>query len=290
MDIQIFDAIGEVSDNGNEQSIAQDQVPFIERPSLIFKAGERYKNHKPWTTADLQEVVANFQEPTEGDWSVPVQVDHSTSANNTTGFVRNVWLRGDQLWGTLRFIGAKAIESVRGGTWKKLSAGLDPSAKRLHHVAVTPFPHVAGAQVFSKEGAPNSMDIAELQKQLEQLKAQQAADLQLFNAELAKRDEQANLQAQIIEQMQENNKIARVAGLVEKFSQAGLIAPAQAEAESKFMLSLGVEQLQQYEAVKMASKPVVEFGQRSIPDGTNPAQDDGKAKEDAQFERMKGIQ
>lgn len=128
-------------------------IPYLDVPARLFTAGTH--RGRLYTKQDLKDLASTFRAPqTElSDWSVPVQLDHSSSARDTQGHIRSVFVRGDNdLMGVLRFVGEEAIRPVRERRYRKLSVGIRlTQPKRLKEVSVTPFPQVDGAAMNHSE-------------------------------------------------------------------------------------------------------------------------------------------
>lgn len=123
--------------------------------SIIKKARIFYTGtHKGrvYTKEDMKRIVDNF-DPAEG---IPLQLDHSKSAKDTIGYPRTMELSSDgkEIYSNIEILGKDNVEKVRLGLWKKLSAGLSLKLPEMKadHVAVTPFPALSSATLFSKYG------------------------------------------------------------------------------------------------------------------------------------------
>lgn len=106
----------------------------------------------------------------------PVQVDHSTSGWDTVGRVVGTLEARDDvidgktvlaMFGTLRFLGADAVDRVNDGRWTHLSLGADLDGAKLNEMTVTPFPAAPKASLLSKlKGVPMDEQMAALKKHL----------------------------------------------------------------------------------------------------------------------------
>ena len=79
---------------------------FVERPALLFRAGHYPKKNLTVTEADLRKVAAGTNSlPVHA----PVQVGH-VEEQFKLGTVRDLLVKGKELWGTLRL--HKAADSL----------------------------------------------------------------------------------------------------------------------------------------------------------------------------------
>ena len=135
------------------ETVQFDDSSYIEKDAALFEVCER--NGQSYTIDDLESMVKSFKEPVDDfNWSVPIQVDHSKSAHDTTGHLRQVWHDGTTLFGKLRFVGKNAVEKVTSGLWKKLSIGLSffkNGLSKIREVSVSAFPYIETARIFSKD-------------------------------------------------------------------------------------------------------------------------------------------
>lgn len=300
--------------------------PAVERDAELFCVGTHKK--RAYSAEDLRQVVAAFSPPAdEEDWEVPVQADHSDSAWDTTGSVRKLWLEDNdtRLCGTLRFVGGDAVARARDGRWKKLSIGIYLQPRlRLREVSVTPFPHLAGARMFTEEGATHMADTEkkagaegegaktemvkcpkcgkempkggpcphEAEHKAEHKTEHRAEEdpaiacmreeFRQSQAQLEEMRRQAEEDHKILQQFREREDFRACKDLVEKFSKAGKTTAAFAEKELDFVRKLSPELRTEYDALKEAQPPLVEFGRKSTPHvqapGDGASETEGKAK------------
>ena len=252
MPIITFDSTGEVADEFAEGSI--NGRPYLDKKALLFRTG-RHKG-KNYTEADLDRTVSSFAAPqSETDWSVPLQIDHSPSAANTRGHVREVFREGKTLRGSVRFVGAEAVENAKNGNWKKLSVGLREDFS-LHHVAICPHPFITDAQVFEEESeAPNMPDEKPDTQKFTDLEAK----LQEFEEKTAKMQARMDEQNTVIEKQATVLKFNEVSKRIDQFCEDGKTVPAMRTAELKLMETFSDEQMALYEAVKTVQPKVIEF-------------------------------
>ncbi|MDP9577971.1 UNVERIFIED_ORG: hypothetical protein J2X74_003831 [Bacillus sp. 1751] len=106
-----------------------------------------------YTREDIEQLVREF----DPEDFVPVQLDHSESARDTVGFIREAYAEGDNLMGKLEIIDEEAQKRIDKGLMKKLSVSfylkqiagkLQPY--KIREVSLVAFPQVKGAQLFSE--------------------------------------------------------------------------------------------------------------------------------------------
>ena len=251
MQVITFDG-GEVAEEFAEGSI--NGSPYLDKKALLFRTCRR--NGKNYDEASLDKTVSSFSAPkSDSDWSVPLQLDHSSNAANTRGHVRELSRDGKTLIGTVRFVGAEAVENAKNGNWKKLSVGLREDFS-LHHVAICPHPFITDAQVFEEESeAPNMPDEKPDTQKFTDLEAK----LQEFQDQTAKMQAKMDEQNALIAKQSAVLKFTEVSNRIAKFCEDGKTVPAMREAELKLMETFSDEQLALYEAVKTVQPKVIEF-------------------------------
>lgn len=76
-----------------------------------------------YTVEDLEGMARNFKELKEENLlEPPLKVDHSESARDQIGWVTDLYVEGDKLLADVLFTEKEAMEKVKRGTWKKVSA------------------------------------------------------------------------------------------------------------------------------------------------------------------------
>jgi len=278
MDLLTFNACGEL----DTEVFARGDlggVPFIDKKATLFRTGT-HKGRK-YEVSDIDKIVEQFYEPpTELDWTVPMQVDHSSSARDTTGNVRKLWREGERLMGRARYIGQQAIDNVESGVWRKLSVGLRPNLS-LHHVAVTPHPYVLDAQNHNEEGQTMSADPTQTQTPPAPAQAAQPDLSAQFSEQLTKLEQQfaertkaleAKVQAQqtVIDGQAQVMRFAALAAQVDTFSEQGRTVPVMREAELALLKTFSDEQLKLYGDLKAVSPAYVDFATHSLVDHRKP--------------------
>lgn len=115
----------------------------------------------------LNKVVAKLGKAFTGDYpkqfSPPVQLDHSTSAQHTIGRLSGPLTLGEHeledgtkvkaLFGTAKILGKENIEKVEDGRWLNVSGGFDFANHKISELSVTPFPAAEEAAMLSRFGA-----------------------------------------------------------------------------------------------------------------------------------------
>ncbi|QFG05856.1 scaffolding protein [Bacillus phage 276BB001] len=232
-----------------------------------------------FTEDDIETLATNFS----ADEGIPVQLDHSESAKDTVGYLKEVSSKGGKLLGKLAIIDEYAQKRIEKGLMKKLSVsfystqtedGLRPA--KLREVSLVAFPQVRSAQLFSeteyfpqaeeKEGDTEMAD-----------KQEQGLTLEQFN-ELKSQYDAMQKQVEKFSQEALEHKIV-------KFQEEKKVVPAQKDALSKLLSSFSSEQFDLFnEFMENASK--VDFSEQG-----EVQQQDGEQKvtqddEDAEFEKF----
>ncbi|MGG4265796.1 hypothetical protein [Peribacillus simplex] len=141
------------SSDFNGQSFSEEINGVLYKEAELFSVG----THRgvEYTEEDLQVLVDTFF--VEDD--IPVQLDHSSSAKDTVGFLQEVSLSGGKLFGKLKIIDEEAQKKAKNGLYKKLSISFyledfNGKAKpyRIREVSLVAFPQVKSAQMFSEKG------------------------------------------------------------------------------------------------------------------------------------------
>lgn len=119
-----------------------DENEFVERPALLFRAGfYPKKGNLRVTVADLEKIAA-------GTTEAPVQVGH-VEEEFKLGTVRNLLVKGQELWGTLRLHKAADALCQINNNLRTISAGVFRNFSGLKEVSVTGKPAIVGAQMFN---------------------------------------------------------------------------------------------------------------------------------------------
>jgi len=147
---ECFDACGVLKEEFTE--VDGLGTPVIDKVAEIFYVGKH--KGREYTPADMRKLVDSFQKPT-GEltgWTVPFQVDHSDSAWDTGGHLREVWTEDNdtRVFGKIRFVGQEPVERAKDGRWSRLSSGLYLNPLKFREVSGTPFPHLTRARTFNE--------------------------------------------------------------------------------------------------------------------------------------------
>lgn len=118
------------------------------KDAVLFMEGTH--RGKTYTKHDLQALANSFNKADD----IPVQLDHSESANDTVGFLESVSVQGNKLMGKLRIIDEKVKSKIDKKLMKKVSVSFytDTTGRptRLREVSLVAFPQVKGAELFSE--------------------------------------------------------------------------------------------------------------------------------------------
>jgi hypothetical protein len=239
-----------------------------------------------YTEEDLKTLVENFSEADQ----VPIQLDHSESARDTVGFLKEVFSKGGKLMGKVHIIDEYAKERIDKGLMNKLSVsfylkhteeGFRPH--KLREVSLVAFPQVKGARLFSENGYVSDYEEGGenmSQFDLEKFKEEQRKAIELevhaeFDALKAKADK--------FEETQKALKLAEVNTKVEKFQADNKVVPAQAEALVKLLASFSEEQSTLFDAF-MAENKVADFSEQGEVEGAGGEEKDTRTQEQKDFD------
>lgn len=228
-----------------------------------------------YTEEDLDQLVDTFN----AEEDVPVQIDHSESARDTVGYIREVFSKGGKLMGKLEILDKAIQERIDMGLMKKLSVsfylkhteeGFKPH--KLREVSLVAFPQVKGARLFSENGyvsdyedqnkggkemAIDKVKFGEEELTIEQLfeKAKKEAYKQ---AESDIHEQYSELEKKIekLEKANEQFSQSEISHKIEKFQEEKKVVPAQAEALEKLLGSFSEEQAELFEEFMKNNKAV----------------------------------
>lgn len=235
--VEIFDVENNLVVFGEKP---QTDTESLKKRARLFYVGE-HKGRK-YSNGDLEKIAKNFKP----DDSIPVQLDHSSSARDTVGKVRSVEYKDGELFGELEFLGKDSVDSVRLGKWDKVSVGLkiDDEAMSLQEVSVTPFPALKNAKVFSQEEPVKDKPKTE---------------------ETVKMSEFVAMQAEIRQMKEEKEKLEKTIRFkedsehIEKFCHEGKTTPAMRDVELKLYHSMSDEQRSLFAEYKKAQPTLIDF-------------------------------
>lgn len=220
------------------------------KTGILFSAG-RHRN-VDYTLDDLQKLADSFssEDPT------PIQIDHSSSAKDTVGFVRKVWVEGTNLMGELDIIDEKWSERVEKKLNQKLSVSFyhtkENRPTRLREVSIVAFPQLKGAKMF-EEGGEDEMNEEKLQEMREAIQNEYATKFQEMEAQLA--------------EFKEKELEAKAQAIVTEFSEK--VIPAQEDSMKALVKSFSAEQLEMFKAFLEAGSQIdlKEVGNQEGKDG-----------------------
>lgn len=138
----------DLKDNVINFSAKPDKSESVVKKARIFYAGTH--KGKTYTEKDLEDLVKN-SDPSK---TIPVQLDHSSSAKDTVGKGLKFEKVGNEIYADLEFKGKDNVEKINSGLWEKLSCGLkiDDDAMSIREISVTPFPALDDARILHNDG------------------------------------------------------------------------------------------------------------------------------------------
>ncbi len=208
------------------------------KTGILFSTG-RHRN-VDYTLDDLQKLADSFssEDPT------PIQIDHSSSAKDTVGFVRKVWIDGNNLMGELDIIDEKWSERVEKKLNQKLSVSFyhtkENRPTRLREVSIVAFPQLKGAKVFEEDGGDNEMNEEKLTEMRQEIEKEYATKFEEMQAQLA--------------EFKERELEAKADAIVAEFSEK--VIPAQEDAMKTLVKSFSDEQLEAFKAFLEAGSQI----------------------------------
>lgn len=236
---------------------------------------------------DLQELVNNF----DAEEGVPVQLDHSESARDTVGFLKEASVKDGKLLGKLHIIDEYAQERIGKGLMKKLSVsfylkhteeGLKPH--KLREVSLVAFPQVKSARLFSENGYVSTYEDKEVKQMdkvnLSELKAELKKELE---AEISEQYSELQKKAEKFDELQANFTESQVNTKIEAFKADSKVIPAQEDSLKQLMLSFSDEQAKLFEAF-MAENKVADFSEQGEVEGQDGEERDERSQEQKDFD------
>ena len=248
-----------------------------------------------YTDEDLEQLVDSFSSEQE----IPVQIDHSESARDTVGYIREAYSENGKLNGELEIIDENAKERIEKGLMKKLSVsfylkhteeGFKPN--KLREVSLVAFPQVKGAQLFSENGyvsdykdeGGNSMADENKQKF-----TQEEVDNKVNQAQEDLVNKYEALEEKLDKLVSANEKYSEqeVTNRVERFQEDKKIIPAQADSLKKLMNSFSEEQSKLFDEF-MKNNKAVDFTEKGefTEDEHDDDKDDERSKEQKEFDNF----
>jgi hypothetical protein len=212
---------------------------------------------------DIDQLVNEFNAKDD----IPVQLDHSESARDTVGFLREAFSKDGKLMGKLEILDEDIQKKIDKGLMKKLSVsfylkhteeGFKPH--KLREVSLVAFPQVKGARLFSENGYVSDYEetggngeMGEENNKQNQEQAPKFSEEQI--SDLIANYKKLEQQVQDLSGVQEQFTEAQVTRKIEKFQEENKVVPAQSEALTKLLGSFSEEQSQLFdEFMNNASK------------------------------------
>lgn len=242
-----------------------------------FKAGTW--RGKKYTTQHLQEMADNFKKlRDEGLLEPPLKVDHSESAKDLIGWVKDLYVEGDSLMADVLFTEEEAIQKVRRGTWKKVSSEIYHHYKEesngkdygmvFRALSIVSIPHlknirgiVLNAEMLEEDSnmklddfkklldekfneiSKDKADFTELSSKLmDEVKSFMEGEVKKYQEQAEKMADEAQKAKEYAEKLEKQIKEKEIDEQVKAFSEAGKIVPAQEEALKKLLGALDQEQ------------------------------------------------
>lgn len=208
------------------------------KTGILFSAG-RHRNFD-YTLEDLEILAKSFdsEDPT------PIQIDHSSSAKDTVGFIRKVWIDGQHLMGELDIIDQKWSERVEKKLNQKLSVSFyhnkEMRPTRLREVSIVAFPQLKGAKMFGEDGGEDEMNEEKLTEMRQEIEKEYSAKFEEMQAQLAK--------------FAEKELEAKAQAIVTEFSEK--VIPAQEDSMKSLVKSFSDEQLELFKAFLEAGSKI----------------------------------
>lgn len=241
------------------------------KTGILFSAGKH--RNIDYTVEDLEVLAKSFnsEDPT------PIQIDHSSSAKDTVGFIRKVWVDGQHLMGELDILDPTWNERVEKKLNQKLSVSFyhkaDKRPTRLREVSIVAFPQLKGAKMFGEDGGEDEMNEEKLTEMRAQIEAEYSTKFEEMQAQLA--------------EFKEKELEAKAQAIVTEFSEK--VIPAQEESMKVLVKSFSDEQLEAFKAFLEAGSQIElgELGNQDPKEGKVELSEKEKAdKEYAEWKQM----
>ncbi|MGG3623118.1 hypothetical protein ABES25_06085 [Bacillus gobiensis] len=148
-----------------ENELIQEKIYYIgnfsetvKEKGSYFKIGEMFSvgTHRGvnYTEEDIKQLASEFKAEEE----IPVQLDHSESAKDTVGWIKEVNAEGKKLMGKLEILDKEIQKKIDNGLMKKLSVsfylkqmGDKLKPFKIREVSLVAFPQVKGAKLFNEQ-------------------------------------------------------------------------------------------------------------------------------------------
>ncbi|TWJ39652.1 hypothetical protein CHCC5027_3565 [Bacillus paralicheniformis] len=245
-----------------------------------------------YTEDDINVLAENFS----AEEDIPVQLDHSESARDTVGYIKEVFSKDGKLMGKVEIIDEYAQERVKKGLMKKLSIsfylrdtedGLKPH--KLREVSLVAFPQVKGARLFSEngyvsnyeesEGGKNDMSF-DIEKFKEEVRKNAEADAR---AKVQEEFNEYKQKAERLEEVEKTLKLSEVRSKIEKFQAENKVIPAQKDALETLLSSFNEDQLKMFDEFMKENK-VADFSEQGEFDSEDGEEKDSRSKEQKELD------
>jgi hypothetical protein len=198
-----------------------------------------------YTEDDIEQLVNEFN----AEDRIPLQLDHSESARDTVGFLKEASSADGKLMGKIEVLDEEIQKKIDKGLLGKLSVsfylkhteeGFKPH--KLREVSLVAFPQVKGARLFSENGYVSEYEEQKggekdmsKEKETAKFSDEQVEQLMASYKEMEKKlDKLAGVQEKFTE--------TQVTYKIEKFQEGGKVVPAQVDSLTKLLGSFSEEQ------------------------------------------------
>jgi hypothetical protein len=251
------------------EAFEESEKGFLLKKVEAFRAGTW--RGRQYTVENLQEMANNFKTLREENLlEPPMKVDHSESARDQIGWIADLYVEGEALYADVLFTEQDAMEKVKRGTWKKVSAEIYHNYKEesngkeygmvfraLSIVSIPQLKNIKGI-VLNSESLDGGFDMNE--EQLKALLDEKLAGLDnkidfselstnlldgfksFYAEEVEKYKEEAKQAKEDAKKMAEAVKASKIKEEVKAYAEAGKIVPAQEEALKELLGSFSEEQ------------------------------------------------
>lgn len=254
------------------EAYEESEKGFLLKGIEAFRAGTW--RGRTYTVENLEEMAANFKSlRDENLLEPPMKVDHSESARDQIGWIENLYVEGDSLLADVLFTEKDAMEKVKRGTWKKVSAEIYSNYKEeangknygmvfraLSIVSIPQLKSIKGI-VLNSESIEDEVNIGMTEEQMKALLDEKLAGLgenkvdfselstnlldgfkSFYSDEVQKYKDEAEQAKTDAAEMAKAVKANAIANEVKEYSEAGKIVPAQEEALTELLGSFSEEQ------------------------------------------------
>jgi hypothetical protein len=254
------------------EAFEENEQGFLLKKVEAFKAGTW--RGRTYTVENLQEMAENFKTLKEENLlEPPMKVDHSESARDQIGWIQDLYVEGDALYADVLFTEEEAMQKVKRGTWKKVSAEIYHNYKEeangkeygmvfraLSIVSIPQLKNIKGI-VLNSEAIQDEVSIDMTEEQLKALLDEKLNGLgenkidfselstnlldgfkSFYADEVEKYKEEAKQAKADAKAMAEAVKASKIKEEVKAYAEAGKIVPAQEEALTNLLGSFSEEQ------------------------------------------------